>query len=87
MTPSGKAFQIKDNVKGVVVASVEANSPAADKGLRAGDVIQEVNQVTVTDPAEVRTAIDSAKKAGKKSALLLVANAEGDVRFVALGVE
>jgi serine protease Do len=82
-----KNFQIKDNVKGVVVASVEPNSPAADKGLRPGDVIQEVNQVTVTEPSQVSQAIDAAKKSGKKTALLLVSNAGGDARFVALAVE
>jgi serine protease Do len=82
-----KSFQIKENVKGVVVSGVDANSPAAEKGLRPGDVIQEVNQVAVNDPKEVRQQIDAAKKAGKKTALLLVSNAQGDARFVALGVE
>ncbi|HLH48583.1 MAG TPA: PDZ domain-containing protein, partial [Roseiarcus sp.] len=82
-----KSFQIKDNVKGVVVSSVDPNSPAAEKGLRPGDVIQEVNQVAVTDPKDVSQAIDAAKKAGKKTALLLVSNAQGDARFVALAVQ
>jgi serine protease Do len=82
-----KSFQIKDNVKGVVVASVEPNSPAADKGLRAGDVIEEVDQVTVSNPGEVNQAVDAAKKQGKKSALLLVSNAQGDARFVALALQ
>jgi len=82
-----KSFQIKDSVKGVVVASVEPNSPAAEKGLRAGDVIQEVNQVAVNDPEDLNKAIDSVKKSGKKSALLLVSNGAGDARFVALAFE
>jgi len=82
-----KSFQIKDGVKGVVVASVDPNSLAADKGMRAGDVIQEVNQVAVNDPDELGKAIDAVKKSGKKSALLLVSNATGDARFVALSFE
>ncbi|HLJ71679.1 MAG TPA: DegQ family serine endoprotease [Roseiarcus sp.] len=82
-----KSFQIKDNVKGVVVSSVDPNSPAAEKGLRPGDVIQEVNQVAVADPKDVSQAIDAAKKAGKKTALLLVSNAQGDARFVAMAVQ
>ena len=82
-----KNFQIKDTVKGVVVASIEPNSPAAEKGLRPGDVIQEVNQVAVADPNQVSQAIDAAKKSGRKTALLLVSNAAGDARFVALSVE
>jgi serine protease Do len=82
-----KTFKIKDGVKGVVVSSVEPNSPAAEKGLQPGDVIEEVNQQAVTAPGEVSKAIDALKKAGKKSALMLVANGNGDVRFVALGIE
>jgi serine protease Do len=82
-----KTYKIKDAIKGVVVSNVEPNSPAAEKGLQAGDVIEEVNQQAVTQPGDVSKAIDALKKAGKKSALLLVANGTGDVRFVALGIE
>jgi serine protease Do len=82
-----KTFKIKDAIKGVIVSSVEPNSPAAEKGLQAGDVIEEVNQQAVSQPGDVSKAIDTLKKAGKKSALLLVANGTGDVRFVALSIE
>ncbi|MGA2044658.1 MAG: DegQ family serine endoprotease [Roseiarcus sp.] len=82
-----KTFKIKDSIKGVVVSSVEPNSPAAEKGLQPGDVIEEVNQQAVTAPGDVSKAIDALKKGGKKSALLLVANGAGDVRFVALAIE
>jgi len=81
-----KTFKIKEGVKGVVVSAVEPNSPAAEKGLRAGDVIEEVNQQAVEKPADVSQSIDALEKAGKKSALLLVSNGAGDVRFVALAL-
>ena len=81
-----RTFKIKDSVKGVVVSAVEPNSAAAEKGLRAGDVIEEVNQQAVEKPADVSQSIDALKKAGKKSALLLVSNGAGDVRFVALAL-
>jgi len=81
-----KSFKLKDSVKGVLVSQVEPNSPAAEKGLRAGDVIEEVNQQAVEKPGDVAKAIEGLKKAGKKSALLLVANGAGEVRFVALAV-
>jgi serine protease Do len=81
-----KTFKIKDSVKGVVVSAVEPNSAAAEKGLRAGDVIEEVNQQAVEKPGDVSKSIDALKKAGKKSALLLVSNGAGDVRFVALAL-
>jgi serine protease Do len=82
-----RTYKIKDSVKGVVVSAVEPNSAAADKGLRAGDVIEEVNQQAVEKPGDVSKSIDALKKAGKKSALLLVSNGAGDVRFVALALD
>jgi serine protease Do len=82
-----KKYKIKDSVKGVVILEVDANSPAAEKRLSAGDVIVKVTDEEVTSPADVQKRIDQLKKDGKKTALLLVANAEGDVRFVALGLQ
>src|SRR3984885_5719649 len=81
-----KQFKLKDTVKGVVVSAVEPNSAAAEKGLRAGDVIEEVDQHTVEKPSDVAKAIDALKRQGKKTVLLLVANAAGEVRFVGLGL-
>jgi len=90
MAPLGdeerKTFKLKDSVKGVLVTGVDANSAAADKGLRPGDVIEEVNQQSVEKPGDVAAAIDGLKKQGKKTALLLVGNGAGDVRFVALSL-
>jgi serine protease Do len=80
-----KTFNIKDSVKGVVVTSVEPGSIAADKGMRPGDVIEEVNHQAVERPSDVAKALEGAKKEGdKKPALLLVSNGEGIVRFVAV---
>jgi serine protease Do len=82
-----KGFKIKDSVKGVVVTSVDPGSPAAERGLRPGDVIEEVNHQAVETPGEVAKALDAASKGGgKKPALLLVSNGEGVARFVALPV-
>jgi serine protease Do len=82
-----KTFKIKDSIKGVVVTSVEPGSPAAERGLRPGDVIEEVNHTAVERPRDLAKALDEAKKdTGKKPALLLVSNGEGVVRFVAVPV-
>jgi serine protease Do len=70
-----------------VIVDVDANSPASEKRLSAGDVIQKVTDEEVATAADVQKRIDQLKKDGKKTALLLVANAEGDVRFVALGLQ
>ena len=80
-------YKIKDNVKGVVILAIDPNSAAADKRLTAGDVIVKVTDEEVATPADVQKRIDQLKKEGKKTALLLVANAEGDVRFVALTLQ
>jgi len=80
-----KTFNIKDSIKGVVVTSVDPGSAAAERGLKPGDVIEEVNHEAVANPADVAKAIANAKKAGgKKPALLLVSNGEGLSRFVAV---
>ncbi|MBV9219235.1 MAG: DegQ family serine endoprotease [Methylobacteriaceae bacterium] len=82
-----KKLSIKDTVKGVVVTQVDHNSPAEERRLQPGDVIVEVNQEAVSAPTDVTQKLDALKNSGKKLALLLVANAQGEVRFVALPIE
>jgi serine protease Do len=82
-----RRYKIKDSVKGVVITGVESGSAAAEKRLNAGDVIVEVAQEAVANADAVQKRIDALKKEGKKSALLLVANAEGELRFVALTLQ
>jgi serine protease Do len=80
-------YKIKDSVKGVLVTGVDGSSDAADKRLSAGDVIVEVAQEAVTSAADIKKRVDQLKKDGKKSVLLLVSNADGELRFVALSVQ
>jgi serine protease Do len=82
-----RRYKIKDGVKGVLVTGVDAGSAAADKRLGAGDVIVEVAQESVATAADVQNKIEQMKKDGRKSALLLVSNADGEVRFVALTIQ
>ena len=82
-----KRYKIKDSVKGVVITGIEQNSDAAGKRLNAGDVIVEVAQEAVASATDVQNKIEKLKKDGRKSALLLVANAEGELRFVALSLQ
>ncbi|MDB5363396.1 MAG: degP [Rhodospirillales bacterium] len=78
-------FQLGDNAN-VVVVDVAKGSPAADKDLHPGDVILEVAQEEVKTAPDVAHKIDDAKKAGRKSVLLLVEHA-GELRFVALRID
>jgi serine protease Do len=69
--------------EGVVVAEVEAQSPAAEKGIRKGDVILDIGGQAVTQPQDVRSALEAARKDGRKTVLLRVKGRDG-VRFVAV---
>src|SRR6266699_3795064 len=80
-------YKIKDSVKGVVITSVDGTSDAAEKRLSAGDVIVEVAQEAVSSAADIKKRVEQLKKDGKKSVLLLVANGDGELRFVALSVQ
>ena len=80
-------YKIKESVKGVIITGVDGTSDAAEKRLSAGDVIVEVAQEAVSNAADIKKRVDQLKKDGKKSILLLVANGEGELRFVALSVQ
>ena len=82
-----RRYSLKEGLKGVVVTRVDPNSPAADKRIQPGDVIVEVGQEPVATPADITRRIDALKSEGRKSALLLVSNAQGEVRFVAVSIE
>jgi serine protease Do len=81
-----KRYSIKDGIKGVVVTKVDPNSNAADKRVLVGELVVEIGQEAVNSPEDVTRRLDALKKEGKKSALLLVSNAQGEVRFVAVSM-
>jgi serine protease Do len=68
---------------GVVVAEVDPDGAAADKGLKQGDVILEVAGKSVNRPADVVDAIDAAKSGGKKSVLVRIKSNDGQ-RYLTL---
>ena len=71
--------------KGVVITDVDPSGPAAERGLKNGDVILEVAGKTVSTPAEVRDAIAAARKDGKGVVLLRVKTEQG-TRFVTMPI-
>jgi serine protease Do len=79
-------FHIGKSVEGVVITDVDTNSPAAQKDVKPGDVIVEVTQERVNDPEEVVARVAAVKKSGRKSVLLLISDAKGGLRFVAVPV-
>ena len=82
-----KKYKIKDTVKGVVITGIDAGSAAGDKRLRPAAPSSQIEQEQMTTAADVHKKVDALKKDGKKTALLLVATAEGDNLFVALPIE
>ncbi len=82
-----KRYKIKDTVKGVVITGVDSGSPAADKRLNAGDVVVEVAQEQVNDADALQTRVDQLKRDGRRSALLTISSADGEIRFVALSLQ
>jgi serine protease Do len=80
-------YKIKDNIKGVLITKVDGTSDAAEKSLSPGEVIVEVAQEAVNTAADVKKRIDQAKKDGKKTVLLQIANSDGELRFVPLSVQ
>jgi serine protease Do len=79
-------YSLPDDAAGVVVTDVDTKSQAAEKGVKAGDMIVEVAQEDVKDSGQITNLVDQAKKAGRKSVLLLVDH-QGDLRFVALKLD
>lgn len=69
--------------EGVVVTEVERSSPAAERGLKEGDVILEVAGKAVTNAADVREALTSARNDNKNTVLVRVRSGETS-RFVAV---
>ena len=76
-------YHLASDIQGVVVTDVDPDSLAAEKNLRPGDVIVEVQSQPVHSPDDVAHHIEADSKAGKKVELLLV-NRNGDLTFVAL---
>jgi serine protease Do len=82
-----KQYKIENSVRGVVVLAVDSNSLTSDKRLKPGDIIVELAQEVLASADQFRAKIDKLKSEGRRSALLLVADADGKLRFVALALQ
>ncbi len=87
MTPEvRRAYNLDENVQGVLITKVDPNSDAAEKGLQPGDVLISVSNKSVRSPQEVEKSVAAAHSAGRKSVLLLVST-EGTSHFVAVDLD
>ncbi|MEQ8640070.1 MAG: DegQ family serine endoprotease [Alphaproteobacteria bacterium] len=78
-----RQYGVGAEVAGVLVVDVAPGSPAADKGLRPGDVVVEVGQAEVRSVGDVNQRIEEARQSGRRAVLLLV-DRDGDLHFVAI---
>jgi len=83
LTPQDRArLDLPDDLEGVLVTRVAQDSPAAEKGIRAGDVITRIDRQPVTTVADAAAALNAARQRNG-TALLLVRRGDAQ-QFVAL---
>ena len=82
LTAGGARERETTGAEGVLVAGVAPDSPAAEAGIKAGDIVLQVNRSPVGSVAALRKAVE--KTPSGKPLLLLVRTSEGGDRFAAL---
>ncbi len=79
------ASEVGEKGGGVAVVDVDPAGPAAARGISSGDVVLEVQGRVVSTPADVSSAIRTARDQGRKAVLLRVKSDQG-IRFVPLPI-
>lgn len=77
------SVEVGPGESGVVIMDVKPDSEAAEKGLKAGDVILEVAGSEVNDPGDVQNSVKAAKDRGRTAVHMLVRSGNNQ-RFIAL---
>jgi serine protease Do len=80
-------YSIAEDVEGVVVTEVDPDSEAAEKQVQPGEVIVEIAQETVSTPQEVTERLAQLREDGRRNALLMIASASGELRFVTIRMD
>ena len=78
-------YNLGEKTDGVVITKVDESGSGAEKGLKPGDVIVEVDQEKVKTPTEVAERVEKAKEEGYRVVTLLVFR-EGDFQWVAVSL-
>ena len=76
-------YRLAEDTQGVLIVGVREDSPADEKGIRAGDVIRMVGQTAVENPQDIVHEVQQASAAQRNAILLLVERDERE-QFIAL---
>ena len=83
ITPEIAGYLSLEDTTGVIVTEVEADSPAADAEIGRGDIIKEVNRVTIKTLSDYKKAI----KATKGNKVLLLVKRGDSTLFITVKVK
>jgi len=83
---AGLGVSVLPGREGVTVGRVDPNGPAAQRGIRSGDIILDVGGEPVARPEDVTARLDAARQQGRNSILLRVRSGDRS-RFVAIPVQ
>ena len=78
-------FNLPDDAQGVVIVDVDGGANAAEKGVRAGDIVLEVTHTTVNTTQQVLDQVEAALAQNRPTVLLLIETSAGP-RYVGLRV-
>ena len=79
-------FSIDAHIEGVVVTKLDPNGLAAEKGVRLGDVLVEVDQTKVRTAVVVKKLVTKIIESKNKKSVLFTINRQGSIRFLGLRV-
>lgn len=77
---------LRGQVSGVVITQIDPNSDAAQKGLRAGDIILSVDRRATPNPGAVAEAVTAARTARRTRVLMVVRRGNTPPGFVGIEV-
>lgn len=81
-----RTYSIDPDVDGVLITAVESGSEAEKEAIQVGEVIVQVSQEPVADPADVTEKLERLKTEGRRRVMLLIAGAAKKLRFVSLNL-
>jgi serine protease Do len=79
-------YSIERAIQGVVITEVDPESTVAESEVKPGDVVVEVTHEKVKSPGELDARLDALRKLKRRSALLLVADHQGEMSFVTVEI-